>query len=323
MEKFNFYFNTNKRINAALQVPINKNTMGSVLFNLIWYAYYKVSTCEQDIIQYIEDWMIEHHASFHLSAYARMIKSYIKKMEDMPWREFDGTVKVRQSELDYISSFDDIKKEKLLFVYLAIAKFKDVFRATSTHWESEDDSIVFKMARVNIPAKERDYYINTELYMNPNVLIYMNAKNDDVSKRIDYISDNEEDPVVLELDENSYYELAYTYLNWKNNGGYKKCNKCGRLFRVRTSPMHKSRCTDIKGSKAQLCWDCTEKYEIKYKGKDIMADDYEPKTVECVDCGKVVYIENYADSRTSRCDECYAIHRRKSKTETMRQLRAK
>ena len=38
MEKFNFYFNTKERIDVALQSPINKNTMGSILFNLIWYA---------------------------------------------------------------------------------------------------------------------------------------------------------------------------------------------------------------------------------------------------------------------------------------------
>ena len=302
MERFNYYFNTKKRIDSALQVPINKNTMGSILFNLIWYAYYNVSTVEVDIVRYVEGWMCEHRAPFHLSAYARMIKGYIKKMSDMPWREFDGTVKIRKSELDYISSFDDIKKEKILFVYLAIAKFKDIFRETPSHWESEDDSVVFKMARVNVPANERDYYINS-LYVDSKVLIYMNAKNDDASKRIDYISDNDEDAVILELDENNYYELAYTYLNWKNNGGYKKCHKCGKLFRVKTGPSSKAD-KSAKGSKAQLCWNCTEEYEVKYKGKDIMADDYAPKTVECVDCGRVVYIENYKNTETCRCDTC-------------------
>ena len=309
MEKFNYYFNTKKRIDSALRAPINKNSMGSILFNLIWYAYYNVSKVEKDIIRYVEGWMSEHRAPFHLSAYARMIKGYIKKMPDMPWREFDGTINIRQSELDYISSFDDIKKEKILFAYLAIAKFKDEFRETPSHWESEDDSVVFKMARVNIPSKERDYYINS-LYTDPKVLIYMNAKNDDASKRIDYISNNDEDPVVIELDESNYYELAYTYLNWKNNGGYKKCRKCGRLFRIKTSPLSKSN-IGAKGNKSQLCWDCTEEYEAKYKGKDVMSDDYEPRSVKCVDCGKTVYIENYKDSRTCRCEECKTKERQR------------
>lgn len=321
MEKFNYYFNTKKRIDSALQVPINKNTMGSILFNLIWYAYYNVSTVEKDIIRYVEGWMHEHRAPFHLSAYARMIKGYIKKMPDMPWREFDGTIKIRQSELNYISSFDDIKKEKILFAYLAIAKFKDEFREIPSHWESEDDSVVFKMARVNIPASERDYYINS-LYTDPKVLIYMNTKNDDASKRIDYISENDQDPIVIELDESNYYELAYTYLNWKNNGGYKKCKKCGKLFRVKTSPLSKAG-KDVKGSKAQLCWDCTEEYEAKYKGKDVMSDDYEPKTVECVDCGKIVYIENYKNTETCRCDTCQHERNKELTRERVRRYREK
>lgn len=310
MEKFNFYFNTKQRIDVALQTPVNKNTMGSILFNLIWCAYYNVSKDEKDIIRYIEGWMREHRAPFHLSAYARTIKTYIRKMEKMPWREFDGTVKIRRSELEYISSFDDIKKEKLLFAYLAIAKFRDVFRTVPSHWESDDDSIIFKMARVNIPAKERNYYINDTLIADPKVLIYMNSSNKDISKRIDYISDDENDPVVLELDESNYYELAYTYLNWKNNGGYKKCRKCGRLFRVKTSPLSKSS-NSVKGSKAQLCWDCTKEYEAKYKGKDIMDDNYEPRSVKCIDCGKTVYIENYKDSRTCRCAECQTKERQR------------
>jgi hypothetical protein len=309
MEKFNYYFNTKNRIDSALQAPINKNTMNSILFNLIWYAYYNVSKVEKDIVRYVEGWMHEHRAPFHLSAYARMIKGYIKKMPDMPWREFDGTIKVRKSELEYISSFDDIKKEKILFAYLAIAKFKDEFRDIPSHWESEDDSVVFKMARVNIPAKDRDYYINS-LYIDPKVLIYMNAKNDDTSKRIDYISENDDDPVVLELDETNYYELAYTYLNWKNNGGYKKCKRCGRLFRIKTSPLSKSN-IGAKGNKSQLCWDCTDEYEPKYKDKNVMSDDYEPRSVQCVDCGETIYIENYKNSRTCRCVECQSKERQR------------
>lgn len=324
MKRFNYYYNTKERINFALEQPVNKNTMESILFNLIWYAYYNVSEDEKEIVRYIEGWMREHRAPFHQSAYAKAIRTYIKKMQDMPWREFDGTIKIRKSELEYISSFDDIKKEKLLFAYLAIAKFKDEFRDVHSHWESEDDSVVFKMARVNIPAKDRDYYINTELYADPRVLIYMNNMNDDVSKRIDYVSDNEDDEVVIELEENNYYELAYTYLNWKNNGGYKKCNQCGRLFRVRTSPAKKHNgLSNDKSNKAQLCWNCTKQYKPKYKGKDVKSDDYEPKYVKCEDCGKLVLIEKYKDSRTRRCEECQHKKQLASQRASMKKLRDK
>ena len=94
MEKFNYYFNTRSRIDAALSVPINKSTMESILFNLIWDAYYNVSHDEQEILQYIDIWMNGKTTIYHLSSYAKTIKNYIKKMKKMPWRDIKDTVKI-------------------------------------------------------------------------------------------------------------------------------------------------------------------------------------------------------------------------------------
>jgi hypothetical protein len=312
MEKFNYYFNTKNRINAALSEPITKANMNSILFNLVWDAYYNISQEEDTIISYVVDWMQSRTTIFHLSAYAKTLRGYIKKMKKMPWRNITDTVKIRKSELDYISSFNDIKKEKILFCYLAIAKFKDMSREYPTHWEDEDDVTVFKMAKVPIPAKERDYFINDLINCEPQALISLSYKNDDTSKRIDYISDDENDPIVLELDESNYYELAFTYLNWKENGGYKKCRNCGRLFRVRKNAIGKDSCGFGEQDKKSLyCRKCAPSYEPKYKGKDEMALDYEPKKIVCVDCGKDVYLESYKESRTCRCNECRKLERQR------------
>lgn len=293
MEKFNYYFNTRARIDAALNVDINKATMPSILFNLIWDAYYNISKNEDDIVKYIVDWMNARTNIFHLSSYAKIIKSNIKKMKDMPWRNIQDTVKIRKSELDYISSFNDIKKEKLLFCYLAVAKFNDMSRKTPNHWESESDITVFKMARLNIPASERDYFIYDLIHGEPQAAIHLNFKNDDTSKRIDYISDDENDLVVLELDESNYYELAFTYLNWKNNGGYKKCKKCGKLFR-------------ITGKNSQYCKDCGPKYQAKYKNQGELPSEDLPKEKQCEDCGEIFYVDARNNTKC-RCDECQKI----------------
>ena len=309
MEKFNYYFNTKDRIEYALNGPVNKSTMPSVIFNLIWYAYYNVSKSEKDIVAYVEQWMKSKTNMFHLSAYASTIRRHIGKMEKMPWRDIQDTVKIRKSELDYISSFNDIKKEKLLFCYLAVAKFMDMSRETPSHWEGESDAAIFKMARVSIPVADRDYYIHEMINGDPKAQIHFALKNDDLSKRIDYISDDENDPVVLELDESNYYELAFTYLNWKNGGGYKKCKSCGRLFRVNGNQIGKN---DISRSgqdnKTLYCRHCSTTYEPKYKGKDDMALDYEAKKIICVDCGEEVYLDSYMDTETCRCKECRDEH---------------
>ncbi len=305
MEKFNYYFNTRRRIDVALDAPVNKATIPSILFNLIWDAYYNISTDEQVIIAYVEDWMNKRTNMFHLSAYAKTIKSYIKKMKDMPWRNIVDTIKIRKSELEYIMSFNDIKKEKLLFCYLAIAKFMDMSRREPTHWENESDITVFKMAHITIPSKERDYFINELINGEPAALIHLNYKNDDTSKRIDYISNDENDPVVLELDESSYYELAFTYLNWKNGGGYKKCKNCGKLFRVSKNFISKDQQSELSSvNRTQYCKKCSMPYMPKYKGKDEYALDYEPKKIICVDCGEEVYLDSYMASKTCRCELC-------------------
>ena len=315
MEKFNYYFNTQSRIDRVLSGPINKSTMYSVIFNLIWYAYYNISTDEREIVQYIEQWMYGKTNMFHLSAYAASIRRSIKGMKDMPWRNIQDTVKIRKSELDYISSFNDIKKEKLLFCYLAVAKFMDMSRNSPTHWESESDSAIFKMARVSIPVADRDYYINEMINGEPSAKIHFALKNDDLSKRIDYISDDENDPVVLELEESNYYELAYTYLNWKNGGGYKKCAGvgCGRLFKVKSNIISKDKRGEInKANRTQYCHQCSPKYEPEHKGKDDMAIDYEPKKIVCMDCGIEFYPESYMSGRTYRCQECQEIANREN-----------
>ena len=306
MEKFNYYFNTKSRIDAALSEPVTKANMNSILFNLIWHAYYNISTDESVIVDYVVNWMSEKTKIFHLSAYAKTIKLYIKKIKKMPWRNIRDTVKVRKSELDYIASFNDIKKEKILFCYLAIAKFKDMSREHPTHWEDEDDVTVFKMAKVPIPASERDYFINELIKHEPYAKITHGYKNDETSKRIDYISDDENDPVVLELDESNYYELAFTYLNWKNSGGYKKCKCCGRLFRVKYNTMGKNDKpkSNEQYPESQYCRNCKPTYEKLYKDKDEMALDYEAKKIVCRDCGKEFYPDSYMATDACRCDEC-------------------
>ncbi|MGN5455187.1 MAG: hypothetical protein ACI4XN_04310 [Candidatus Kurthia intestinigallinarum] len=324
MEKFNYYFNTQDRINCVLSGPVNKSTIPSIIFHLVWYAYYNISNDEKDIVEYIENWMKSKSNIFHLSAYATTIRRYVKKMKDIPWRNIQDTVKIRKSELDYISSFNDIKKEKLLFCYLAVAKFMDMSRSTSSHWESESDSAIFKMARVTIPVSERDYFLNEMINGEPKALIHLALKNDDLSKRIDYISDDENDPVILELDESNYYELAYTYLNWKNGGGFKKCKNCGRLFRVKSITTDNGvKTKDGQRKESLYCRVCSPTYDPKYKGKDDMSLDYEPKKIVCSNCGDEFYLKSYKDSRTFMCDECYAVYRRNKKTETMRNLRLK
>ena len=296
MAKEMYYFNTQERVDSILNGPINITTIKSVLFHLIWDLYHKGITSQNEIEAYVNNFMSKRSMDYHPSCYARTIRFDIKTVSGMRWRNIEGKVPIRKSEVEYISSFNDIKKEKLLFVYLAIAKFRDMSRDTPNHWEDEDDTKVFKMARVNIPACERDLFIYR--LSNSSEKIHMNNKINNVSKRIDYISDDINDPIILQLDESNYKELAFTYLNWKNNGGYKRCKDCGRLFK-------------IKGNR-QYCFKCEKTH---------LSSDND-KVINCIDCGNPVVVSPF-DNETIRCEECYKKYRRARNLDAVKKYQSK
>ena len=83
------------------------------------------------------------------------------------------------------------------------------------------------MARISVPADDREYILYD--IVQKGFLGYP-KKNNTQCLIVNFINDN--DDVVLTLDEIDCQELAYAYLNWKNDGkGYTKCQKCRRLIK--------------------------------------------------------------------------------------------
>ena len=84
-----------------------------------------------------------------------------------------------------------------------------------------------KMARISVPAEEREYILHNIMQYG---FISCPKKNDTKCLIVNFI-DNDGKPV-LNLDEIDCKELAYVYLNWKNDGkGYTRCQKCNRLMK--------------------------------------------------------------------------------------------
>ena len=64
----------------------------------------------------------------------------------------------------------------------------------------------------------------------------MSHKVGSANKKILYVSNDNNDNVVLELVENDFKELAYTYLFYKNGfSGYVHCDRCGRLVKIKAN----------------------------------------------------------------------------------------
>ena len=280
----NFKFNEERDVRNIIE---SGNVDSLSTHKAIWNAalyYTQIEPVDKKIVfDMIVQFMEQHYSDFKYEGFVRAINKCINDVKKYKIKNIDS-IKITKSEMDKIKSLNDIKKEKIAFVILALAKYfnaaydnkKDNFYAKTSE--------IFKFARVSIPVKERDYYLRfayEDGILKPNYSIGNNAYT------AAFVSHND-DEVVLELNESDYLEIAYTYLNYKN-GGYKRCKECGRLFKFSSSKPNEQYC---------------------YLHKPVYEPVGEYKVKECIDCGKE-FTTNVFNSETCRCENCNEEHKKK------------
>ena len=254
------------------------------------YQLYVLGYSDDDNYSYAVKWMNKHHDNFDESCYSKLIVDAVKKAHKRPF--FDvGDVLITKSELEVISSLNNLRAEKILFVLLCMAKQQRVVYNFTNGLVKYSLPDLCKMARVSVPTNEREYILY-ELVQS-GCLNYP-KKNDTKCLMVNFIDDS--DNTELVIDETDCKELAYVYLNWKNSGGYDRCENCGRLFR--------------KNRHRKYCHECS-KYQL-------VGD----KVVNCIDCGKEFSI-SALNTETCRCEDCYKEYRRQTVRENVRRFREK
>ena len=232
-------------------------------------------------------WMKENHDNFDESNYSNLISDAIKGAKKYPFYVIDS-VKITKSELDSISSLNNLRAEKVLFVLLCMAKQQMISNGFIGGLVKYTITDVCKMARISVPADDREYILYNIVQKG---LLSCPKKNDTKCLIVNCI--NDDDDVVIELDETDCQELAYVYLNWKNDGkGYGRCEYCGKLMKKPKSNPHR------------LCEDC-----IGVVG-EISSD---VKLVRCVDCNQV-YFTSIKDNASCRCERCQEIRNKETKS---------
>lgn len=249
------------------------------------YQLYVFGYSDDDNYEYAVKWMNKHHDNFDENCYSNVIANAIKKAHKMPFFNVEN-IKITRSELNVISSLDNLRAEKILFVLLCMAKQQSVANKFTNGLVKYSLSDLCKTARISVPTDEREYILN---YLVKSGCLNCPKKNDTKCLIVNFI-DDDGDPELI-VDEIGCKELAYTYLNWKNDGGYDKCESCGRLFK--------------KNRYRKYCYECS-KYQITGD-----------KIVNCVDCGKEFSV-SALDAETCRCLECRETHLKKLKSEQNR-----
>ena len=178
------------------------------------------------------EWMKKYHDNFDESCYSNLISDAIKKAHKYPFYNIKN-IKITQSELDIISSLDNLRAEKVLFVLLCMAKQQNISNGFTNGLVKYSITELCKMARISVPAEDREYILYDIVQRG---FLGYPKKNNTQCLIINFANNDGE--VALTLDEVDCQELAYIYLNWKNDGkGYTRCQKCNRpIKQSKTKP---------------------------------------------------------------------------------------
>lgn len=215
------------------------------------YNLYSLGHSDEDNYKHTVRWMNEFHNNFDESYYSNLISDAIKRAHKNPFYCIES-IKITQSELDLIASLDNLRAEKVLFVLLCMAKQQQVINGFANGLVKYSLSELCKTARISVPADDREYILYNIVQKG---LLGCPKKNDTKCLIVNFI--NEDGDVALELDEIDCQELAYVYLNWKNNGkGYTRCQRCNKLIKQSKTKPRKycEECAEIVVTEQKRLW---------------------------------------------------------------------
>lgn len=248
-----------------------------------------------------------------INEFANIINSAARNAKKYPIVNIQEIL-ITKSELEVISSLNDLKQEKILFVILAMAKYNHTLHDGKYGYTAYCKySELFKMAKVSVPTKDRAYFMQ---FVVRNGLIDIPSTPGVVAMKPLFVDDSNEN-VALKIGLVEFNNLADTYCAWKCPNKWRKCRTCKSWFK---------KYENEDGTKAQVCKHC-KKEETE---SVVIIDDYTKilygqKMKKCKKCEEDgidnwFMIDKY-NSKAEMCPDCYTEHRKEQKAETMRKLR--
>lgn len=284
VKKMTFLFNEQSAIENMTKMHIvDDENIFVTIKDLARYNYFVNQMDKEDNYRNVLKYLQKHGKNINEESVYQMIDECVQRAKKYPFKQVDE-VCITKSELEFIKSLDDIKKEKIAFVLLASAKYYDAIRDTKYNTSYMKNSDICKLARVTIPVAERNVFMQFAYDCN---VLSRHSRAASTEKKVLFVSQDDNDEVILRLKENDFKDLAYTYLAYKTPHQFRRCVVCN--------------CWMKKDSKdRRLCKECADK-EVK--------ENDAVKMIQCVDCGQSVYISVF-DNETVRCEECNLIYQR-------------
>lgn len=192
------------------------------------YNFYVLNYGKTANYNNIVKYMTTNYNDFSEFAYQKDILGCIRDVGKTPWKDIDK-IYITKSEMNIITSLDDIKKQKIAFVLLCTTKYRDAYNHSNNHKTDVSVTDLYKMARVVLPQKERSIFLH---FLAQENLVEKHTFAGVKNKKILFVSEDDTDEVVLSLDEVDFLELAYVYMDYiDNHMGYARCECCGRMIK--------------------------------------------------------------------------------------------
>ena len=269
------------------QVNDVKSTVGKIGY-VTRYQLYTLGYDDQYNYARTVEWMKRNHANFDESTYSNLISDAVKQAHKRPFYNIDS-IKITKQELEIVSSLNDLRAEKVLFVLLCMAKQQSVSSGFINGLVKYSLSELCKAAKISVPTDEREYILYNIIQHG---FLGYPKKNNTQCLIVNFI--DMDGDVVLDIGENGCKDVVYEYLSWKNNGhGYGRCEFCGRVIK------------QSKSNHKRFCKECSTVIG------DISDDT---KVISCADCGKLVYV-SVLNTKTCRCEDCQSIENSASNRE--------
>ena len=281
----NFKFDDKNDIeDKILRNYVNLDNPEETIRDLARYNYHIIGMKKEDNYDAILAYMTKNCNDFYEEKYFKIIYRNIASAKKYKFRSVDPVI-ITQSEIDKISSLNNVRQEKIAFVLLAVAKYYNNVSEDNNNRLYISISDLFKIARVAIPCKDRADYLH--FAYNDGILVEHTFVGTNL-KIVAFVDDNSEP--VMTLSENDYKDLAYAYLNYKS-GGYKYCKGCGKLFKMN------------KNAPGRLyCKECGQHSETNRF-----------KQLKCIDCGDDFVVDT-RNTNKCRCDSCqYEANKEKTR----------
>ena len=276
-----FLFNERSAIENMIKMHIVDNdNIFITIKDLARYNYFVNQMDKVDNYKSILRYLQKYGQNINEENVYQVIDECIQRAKKYPFKQVDE-VCITKNELEFIKKLDDIKKEKIAFVLLASTKYYDAIRGTQYNTSYMKNSDICKLARVTIPATERNIFMQ---FAYDKGVLSRHSRAASTEKKVLFVSQDDNDEVVLRLKENDFKDLAYTYLAYKTPNQFRRCSSCNCWMKKDTKDR-------------RLCKECSDK---EVKESDTV------KMIQCINCGQSVYVSKF-DNKTCRCKECQNV----------------